>query len=121
MQAFTSHSVDLVLLDYYMPEINVGMAAVRMKDSKPDVSLALLSNDESLLLREPEAVDCFIPKSKLIVSLLEKVDHLLSLRFLFRPFDASKGHDTGDHVNTPEAETESHRPNGISKKNERHP
>jgi CheY-like chemotaxis protein len=37
VQAFTSHSVDLVLLDCYMPEMNGGMAAVRMKDSIPDV------------------------------------------------------------------------------------
>lgn len=107
VQAFTSHSVDLVLLDYYMPEMNGGMAAVRMKDSKPDVPVAILSSDECLPLRELEAVDCFIPKSEPIVSFLEKVDYLLSLHFLFRPFDASKAHDTGDHVDTPETGTES--------------
>ena len=49
VQAFTSHSVDLVLLDYYMPEMNGGMAAVHMKDSKPEVPVALLSSDEWVL------------------------------------------------------------------------
>jgi CheY-like chemotaxis protein len=102
VQAFTSHSVDLVLLDYYMPEMNGGMAALRMKDSKPDVPVALFSSDECLPLREFEAVDCFIPKSEPIVSLLEKVDYLLSLRFLFRPFDTLKANETGDHVDTHE-------------------
>jgi CheY-like chemotaxis protein len=91
VQAFTSHSVDLVLLDYYMPEMNGGMAAVRMKDSKPDVPVAILSSDECLPLRELEAVDCFIPKSEPIGSLLEKVDYLLSLRFLFLPIGPFEG------------------------------
>lgn len=104
VQAFASHSVDLVLLDYNMPEMNGGMAAVSMKDSKPDVPVALLSSDECLPSSDLEAVDCFIPKSEPIVSLLEKVDYLLSLRFLFRPFDASKDHETGDHVDTNEDE-----------------
>ena len=104
VQAFAAHSVDLVLLDYYMPEMNGGMAAVRMKDSKPDIPVALLSSDECLPLRELEAVDCFIPKSEPIVSLLEKVDYLLILRFLFRPFDALKAHDTRDHVDTHEVD-----------------
>lgn len=102
MQAFASHSVDSVLLDYNMPEMNGAMAAVRMKDAKPDVPVALLSSDECLPLREIEAVDCFIPKSECIVSLLEKVDYLLSLRFLFRPFDASKTPATSKRVNTHE-------------------
>jgi CheY-like chemotaxis protein len=121
VQAFTSHSVDLVLLDYCMPEMNGSMAAARMKDSKPDVPVALFSSDECLPLRELEAVDCFIPKSEPIVSLLEKVDYLLSLRFLFRPYDPLKTHDTGEDVDAHEGEPESDRPNGISEKNERHP
>src|SRR5260370_12297847 len=121
VQVFTSHSVDLVLLDYYMPEMNGGMTAVRMKDSKPDVPVALFSSDECLPVRELEGVDCFIPKSEPIVSLLEKVDYLLSLRFLFQPFDASKAQDTRDHVDTHEGGPEADRPNGISKQNERHP
>ena len=75
-----------------------------MKDSKPEVPVALLSSDECLPLSDLEAVDCFIPKSEPIVTLLEKVDYLLSLRFLFRPFDASKAHDTGDHVDMHEDE-----------------
>jgi hypothetical protein len=91
-----------------------------MKDSKPDVPVALLSSDECLPVRELEAVDCFIPKSEPIVSLLEKVDYLLSLRFLFQPFDASKAHDTGGHVDTHDG-PESDRPNGIAKENETAP
>ena len=116
VQVFTSHSVDLVLLDYYMPEMNGGMAAVRMKDSKPDVPVALLSSDECLPSRDLEVVDCFIPKSEPIVSLLEKVDYLLSLRFLFRPFDALSPQAAEEPVNAHQVGPESERPNGISVK-----
>jgi CheY-like chemotaxis protein len=118
VQAFTAHSVDLVLLDYHMPEMNGGMAAVRMKDSKPDVPVALLSSDECLPLPDLEAADCFIPKSEPIISLLEKVDYLLSLRFLFRPFDGLQARGTGDGADTHEAGPESDRPDGISMKND---
>lgn len=86
LQAFLSHSVDLVLLDYHMPGMNGGVVAARMKDSKPDIPVALLSSDERLPTSDLEAIDCFIPKSESINSLLEPVDYLVSLRFLFRPF-----------------------------------
>jgi CheY-like chemotaxis protein len=90
VQAFMSHSVDLVLLDHHMAEINGGVAAMCMKNSKPDVPIALLSGDERLPLRDFEAVDCCMLKSDPIISFLEKVDYLLSLRFLFRPFSVLK-------------------------------
>jgi outer membrane protein assembly factor BamA len=97
-----------------MPEMNGGMAAVRMKDAKPDVPVALLSGDECLLPRDLEAVDCFMPKSEPIISFLEKVDCLLSLRFLFRPFSAFKPQDNGNHIAGPDSVIL----NGISMKNE---
>ena len=94
IQVFASNSVDLVLLDYHMPEMNGGMAALYMKDSKPDVPVALLSGDECLSERELEVVDCFMSKSEPIISFLEKVDYLLSVRLLFQPFDALKAQET---------------------------
>jgi CheY-like chemotaxis protein len=93
VQAFMSHSVDLVLLDYHMPE-DVGEAAMRMKDVKPDVPIALVSGDDCLSGREFDAVDCIMPKSQPIISLLEEIDYLLSIRFLFRPFGAWKAQNT---------------------------
>jgi CheY-like chemotaxis protein len=118
LQVFVENSVDLVLLDYHMPVMNGGVAAARMKVSKPDVPVALLSSDEHLPPSDLEAVDCFIPKGEPISSVLEKVDYLLSLRFLFRPFGALKAPDIGGRVNAREAEPESDRPNGISIRNE---
>ena len=76
-----SYLVDLVLLDYHMPDMNGGMVATRMKDSKPDVPVALLSSDERLPTSDLEAVDCFIRKSAPVHKLLEKVDYLVCLSF----------------------------------------
>ena len=44
--------------------------------------------------RELEVVDCFMSKSEPIISFLEKVDYLLSVRLLFQPFDALKAQET---------------------------
>jgi hypothetical protein len=59
-----------------------------MKNAKPDVPIAILSSDECLPPGDLQTVDCFISKSEPIVSFLEKVDYLLSLRFLFQPLGA---------------------------------
>jgi CheY-like chemotaxis protein len=107
VQVFVSHSVDLVLLDYHMPEMNGGVAAARMKELKADIPVALLSGDECLPQRDLEAVDCFMPKSQPISSLLEKVDYLLSLRFPFRPFGVLKAEHVGGDVDTDEGGPES--------------
>jgi two-component system, NtrC family, nitrogen regulation response regulator NtrX len=84
-EAFMANSVDLVVLDYHMPEMDGGIVAARMKESKPDVPVMLLSGDECLPEEVLETVDCFLSKSEPIAGFLEKVDYLLSLRILFRP------------------------------------
>ena len=59
VQAFVSHTVDLVLLDYRVPQIDGGVAAIHMRACKPDVPIALLSGDESPPPSALEAVECF--------------------------------------------------------------
>jgi CheY-like chemotaxis protein len=88
VQVFVSNPVDLALLDYHMPEMNGAVAAACMKDVQPDVPIAILSGDECLPPADLQTVDCFISKSEPIASFLEKVDYLLSLRFLFQPLGA---------------------------------
>jgi CheY-like chemotaxis protein len=90
LQLFASHPTDLVLLDYHMPKGNGDVIAERMKASQPDVPIAILSADEGLPESALESVDVFISKSESPTSLLEIVEHLLDLRFLFAPFDVQR-------------------------------
>lgn len=89
MEAFVTNSVDLVVLDYHMPEIDGDIVAARMKESKPDVPVMLRSSDESLSEEVLETADSFLSKSEPIARFLEQVDYLLSVRILFRPLAAS--------------------------------
>ena len=57
LQAFVSHPVDLVLLDYHMPQMNGDVAAAHMKARKPDVPLVLLSADDSVPQSKLKTVD----------------------------------------------------------------
>ena len=99
VEAFMSHSVDLVVIDYHMPGMNGAMAAARMKNSKPQVPIMLVSGDEHVPPSDLEAVDCFLSKSGSITGFLEKVDYLLSLRFLFRPFGILETESAGNPKN----------------------
>ena len=99
MEAFLANSVDLVVLDYHMPEMDGGIVAKRMKESKPDVPVMLLSGDECLPEEVLETADCFLSKSEPILGFLEQVDYLLSLRILFRPMPAWTKAGVEDGVN----------------------
>jgi CheY-like chemotaxis protein len=99
MEAFMTNSVDLVVLDYHMPEIDGGVVAARMKESKPDVPVMLLSGDECLPEEVLETADCFVSKSEPVAGFLEQVDYLLSLAILFRPLPAVTNADAEDGVN----------------------
>ena len=87
LQAFVSHPVDLVLLDYHMPMMDGDVAAAHMRACKTDVPIALLSADDLRPLCNLKAVDAFVSKSESVTTVLRIVDHLLSQRFLFAPFD----------------------------------
>lgn len=81
LQAFISHPVDLVLLDYHMPHMNGDVAAAHMKACKPDVPVALLSADDRVPHSKLKTVDAFVFKSEPITTFLAMVDHLLSPGF----------------------------------------
>lgn len=87
LQEFVSHPVDLVILDYHMPQMNGDIAAAHMKACKDDVPIALLSVDDLRPLGNLKTVDAFLSKSDSMTTVLRIVDHLLSQRFLFEPLD----------------------------------
>jgi CheY-like chemotaxis protein len=91
LQVLASNPIDLVLLDYQMPEATGDVIAESMKASQPDIPIAMLSADEQLPESALEWVDAFISKSESPGSLLEIVEHLLDVRFLFAPFGSEAG------------------------------
>jgi len=88
LQLFASHPVDLVLLDYHMPEMNGDVIAERMKACQPDVPIAILSADVGLPASTLKSVEAFVSKSESPANLLMIVDCLLDVRF---PIAASDG------------------------------
>ena len=91
LQLFASHPVDLVLLDYHMPGMNGDVVAEHMKAGQSDVPIALLSADDGLPESALRWVDGFVSKSESPTNLLQIVEHLLDLRFLFAPLDGLTG------------------------------
>ena len=91
LQLFASHPVDLVLLDYHMLGMNGDVVAKHMKTIQPDVPIALLSADEGLPESALKWVDAFVSKSESPANLLQIVERLLDLRFLFAPLDLTRG------------------------------
>lgn len=91
LQVFGSHPVDLVLLDYHMPGMNGDVVAAHMKAGQPDVPIALLSADEGLPESALKWVDAFVSKSESPANLVQIVEHLLDLHFLFTPLDGLTG------------------------------
>jgi len=91
LQLFASHPVDLVLLDYHMPGMNGDVVAEHMEASESDVPIALLSADDGLPESALRWVDGFVSKSESPANLLQIVEHLLDLRFLFAPLDGLTG------------------------------
>ena len=63
------------------------IAAAHIKSCKTDVPIALFSADDLSSLNDLEAIDAVVSKSEPINRILEIVDHLLSVRFLFRRLD----------------------------------
>lgn len=85
LRLFSSHRVDLVLLDYRMPEMNGDVVAERMKSAQPDIPIVMLSGDEDLSDTSLQSVDGFVSKNESPQCLIEVVEYALELHHLFRP------------------------------------
>ena len=64
LHLFASHPIDLVLLDYHMPEMSGDVVAACMKASQPEIPIVLLSADDELPESVLELIDVFVSKSE---------------------------------------------------------
>jgi CheY-like chemotaxis protein len=78
LELFATSPVDLVLLDYLMPETNGDDAAATMKRIKPDVRILMFSGVSHLPEKARLHVDAFLRKGESPNIVLDKIRELLT-------------------------------------------
>ena len=83
LQLFSMHpAIDLVVLDYAMPDLNGLLVARRMKQLRPKTPILMVTGDQGALTAAPEScVDVFMAKG-------EPVQFLSRVREFLRPMIA---------------------------------
>ena len=77
LQLFATHPVDLVLLDYAMPEADGGEVAATMKRIKPQVRIVMFSGVSEIPQDARAHVDAFLQKGLNPSVVLQTIDQLL--------------------------------------------
>jgi|SRR5579863_1137555 len=70
------HSVDVVILDYFMPAMNGGEVAVEMRRLRPHAPIILLTEGLGVPERTLSLVDALVAKERLASQLLPTIAHL---------------------------------------------
>lgn len=78
LELFASHPVQLVVLDYAMPGMHGGEVAARMRNTKPDVPILLLSAYVDLAPEVLSLVDLYLTKGTGAPALLQSIGTLLA-------------------------------------------
>jgi CheY-like chemotaxis protein len=76
LRLFLSHSVDVVVLDYQMPDMSGNVVATKMKHINSQIPILLLSAHESVPQKKLESVDAFLSKSQppnILLSVLQQL------------------------------------------------
>ena len=78
LELFAAHPVDAVVLDYSMPGMHGGEVAKKMRQSKPEVPILLLSAYLDLPAEVTSLADLYMTKGECAPALLDKLGNLLS-------------------------------------------
>ena len=78
LEIFSSKPLDLVILDYKMPEMNGDIVADKMKRLKPSVPILMLSAYVDLPRETLELVDMYLTKGEGPLAMLRAVAELLA-------------------------------------------
>lgn len=79
LELFAAQPVEAVVLDYAMPGLHGGEVAKKMRQTKPEVPILLLSAYVGLPEEVSSLVDVYMTKGEGAPALLEKLGNLLSL------------------------------------------
>ena len=77
LQLFATQPIDLVLLDYAMPEADGGEVAATMKQIKPQVRIVMFSGVSEVPPEARAHVDAFLQKGQPPSVVLQKIEELL--------------------------------------------
>ncbi len=69
-------SIDVVIVDYFMPEMNGQEVAIEMRRLMPDAPIIMLSAARDIPEQVLKSVDAFVPKDRLASQLLPTIAHL---------------------------------------------
>lgn len=78
IELFATQPVDAVVLDYAMPGMHGGEVALKMRQTKPEVPILLLSAYVGLPEEVSGLVDIYMTKGEGAPALLDKLGNLLS-------------------------------------------
>ena len=79
MQMFAVQPIDLVVLDYSMPELNGSAVSEVMKRMKPKVPIILFTGSVGVPDTIRKTVDCQVLKGGEVTKLLDKIDSILGI------------------------------------------
>ena len=79
IEIFAAEPIDAVVLDYAMPGMHGGEVAKKMRQTKPEVPILLLSAYVGLPDEVSALVDIYMTKGEGAPALLDKLGNLLSL------------------------------------------
>jgi two-component system cell cycle sensor histidine kinase/response regulator CckA len=70
------HSVDVVIVDYFMPEMNGHQVAIEMRRIRPEAPIIMLSGSVDVPEQVLDWVDAFVAKDRLASQLLPTIAEL---------------------------------------------
>jgi len=85
LQSLSMHAVDLVLLDYIMPNMNGGEVAQHIRRSGNKTPIIMVSALPEIPLNAMSFIDAFVPKGESPSVLLELIEGMLRVRSHVHP------------------------------------
>jgi CheY-like chemotaxis protein len=73
LELASKHSVDVVILDYFMPEMNGQEVAIEMRQLRPQALIIVLSGAVDIPEQALKSVDAFIARDCLAFQLLPRL------------------------------------------------